>query len=120
MLVATANHGFHHSNLLGIFHLDKMASGVTTAGTKQLYDTVAILRFTYVAEVWYSYLHKPEGDNKMKGSVAITNKLRSVQHKVAKTIMGSLSSAAGNILDVHAFILPINLLFCKLLVRAAI
>jgi hypothetical protein len=56
----------------------------------------------------------------MKGSVAITNKLRSVQHKVAKTIMDSLSSAAGNILDVHAFILSINLLFCNLLVRHAV
>jgi hypothetical protein len=56
----------------------------------------------------------------MKGSVAITNKLCSVQCKVAIAITGGLSSTAGNILNIHTFILPINLLFCKLLFRAAL
>jgi hypothetical protein len=87
---------------------------------KQLYNTVAIPRFTYGAEVWYTYLHKPEGAKKMKGSVAITNKLCSIQCKVAISITGGLSSTAGNILDAHTFILPIDLLFCKLLFRAAL
>src|SRR6202042_842351 len=43
-----------------------------------------------------------------------------VQCKVAKTITGGLSTTAGDILDIHAYILPINLLFCKLLFRAAL
>jgi hypothetical protein len=103
-----------------IWHLAKTASGVWTASIKQLYNTVAIPRFTYGAEVWYSYPHKPEGGSKTKGSVAITNKLRSIQCKVAITITGSLSCTAGNILNFHAFILPIELLFHKLLLRSAL
>lgn len=43
-----------------------------------------------------------------------------MQRKVAKAITGGLSSTAGDILDVHAYILPIDLLFCKLLFRAAL
>ena len=103
-----------------IWHLSKSASRVTTAGAKQLYDTVAIPRFTYGVEIWYAYLHKLKGANKMKGSIALTNKLHSVQHKVAKAITSSLSSTVGNIFDVHAYILPIDLLLCKLLFRAAL
>jgi hypothetical protein len=81
---------------------------------------VAVPRFTYGAEVWYTYLHKLEGANKTKGSVAVTNKLHSMQRKVAKAITGGLSSTPGDILDVHAYILPIDLLFCKLLFRATL
>lgn len=103
-----------------IWRLSKSTSGVSTSGVKQLYVTVAIPRFSYAAEVWYTYLHKPESSSKTRGSVAITNKLRSAQRKVAKTIMGGLSTTAGDILDVHAYILPIDLLFCKLLFRAAL
>ena len=39
--------------------LSKSASGLSTAGTKQLYNTVAAPRFTYRAEVWYSPIYKP-------------------------------------------------------------
>jgi hypothetical protein len=105
---------------LYIWCISKSASRVSSAGIKQLYNTVAVLRFTYGAEVWYTYLHRPEGSKKMKGSVAITNKLCSIQCKVAITIIGGLSSTASNVLDVHTYILPIDLLFCKLLFRAAL
>jgi ribonuclease HI len=103
-----------------VWRLCKSATGLSSSNTKQLYNTVAVPGFTYGAEVWYSFLHKPEHASKTKGSVAITNKLRSVQRKVAKVITGGLSTTAGDILDVHAYILPIDLLFCKLLFRVAL
>jgi ribonuclease HI len=103
-----------------IWRLSKSASGVSPSGVKQLYNTVAVPRFTYGAEVWYTYLHKPLGAKNTKGSVAITNKLRSTQRIVAKAITGGLSTTAGDIFDVHALLLPIDLLFCKLLYRAAL
>jgi hypothetical protein len=56
------------------------ASGVSTAGIKQLYNTGYP---KLLGGSWCSYPHKPEGANKLKESVAITNKLRSIQHKVA-------------------------------------
>ena len=82
---------------------------------RQLYNTVAVPGFTYGAEVWYTGLDKPSGTSKMKGSVALTNKLHSIQCTAAKTIMGALGTTAGDILDeVHANILPIDLLFTRL------
>ena len=103
-----------------IWRLSKSSSGVSTSGTKQLYNTVADPRFTYRAEVWYTPLHWPAGAKNMRGSVKVTNKLRSVQRKVAKAITGGLSTTAGDILDVHSYILPVDLLFNKLLFRAAL
>jgi hypothetical protein len=43
-----------------------------------------------------------------------------MQRKVAKSITGGLSTTAGNILDVHAYIFPLDLLMCKILFRAAL
>ena len=98
-----------------LWHISKSASGLLTTRTEQPFNTVAVLRFSYGKEVWYTYLHKPELISKVRGSVAITNKLCLVQRKVAKAITGSLSMTAGNIMDVHAYILPVDILFCKLL-----
>ena len=103
-----------------LWRISKSASGLSTKATKQLYNTVAVPWFTYGMEVWYAYLHKPEAARKTKGSVSITNKLWSVQHKVAISITGGLSTTAGDIMDAHAYILPMDLLFCKLLFRAAL
>jgi len=114
-VLATATYWFSH-----VWRLSKSATSLSSSNKKQIYNTVAVPGFTYGAEVWYSFLHKPEHASETKGSVAITNKLHSVQRKVAKAITGGLSTTAGNILDMHAYILPIDLLFCKLLFRAAL
>jgi hypothetical protein len=103
-----------------IGRLSRSASGVSSAGTKQLYNTVAVPRFSYGAEVWYTGIYKLPDSNKSKGSVSITNKLHSVQRKVATAIMGGLRTTAGDILYVHAYILPLDLLLNKLLFRAAL
>ena len=50
----------------------------------------------------------------------VTNKHRTVQHKIAKVITGGLSRTVEDILDAHAYILPINLLFNKLLFHSAL
>ena len=103
-----------------IGQLSKSASGLSTSGTKQLYNTVAVPRFTYGAEVWYTPLHKPSGSQKTKGSVSVSNKLKSAQRKVAVAIVGGLRTMAGDVLDVHAYILRIDLLLNKILYRAAL
>ena len=101
-----------------IWRLAKSASGISTSGVKQLYNTVAVPRFTYGAEVWYTPLHCPNGSKNMCGSVKITNKLCTAQRKISKVITGGLSTMAGDILDAHAYMLPIDLLFNKLLFRS--
>ena len=103
-----------------IGRLSKPASGLSTAGTKQLYNTVTVPRFTYRVEVWYSPIYKPQGSLKSRGLISVNNKLKSAQWKVAAAITDSLRTTAGDILDVHAYILPIDLLLNKLLYRAAL
>ena len=66
------------------------------------------------------YLHKMRGPGKTKGSVSITNKLRSIQRKVTKSITGGLSTTARDVMDMHAYILPVDLLFSKILFRASL
>lgn len=102
-----------------IWRISKPASGMSVSGVRQLYNTVAVPGFTYRAEVWYTGLHKPKEEGNTKGSVAITNKLRLMQRKVASTITGALRTTAGNTLDAHANILPVDLLLNKVLFRAA-
>ena len=58
-----------------IWRLSKLASGMSTSGIKQLYNAVAVPRFTYGAEVWYTYLYKLANSGKTHGSVGITNQL---------------------------------------------
>ena len=103
-----------------IGQLAKSASGLSTASTKQLYNTVMVPRFTYGAEVWYSPIYKPPGTLKSKGSISINNKLKTAQCKVAAAITGRLKTTASDVLDVHVYILLIDLLFNKLLYRVAL
>ena len=102
-----------------IWRISKPASGMPASGVRQLYNTVAVPGLTYGAEVWYTGLYKPKEEGNTKGSVAITNKLRSIQHKVASTITGALRTTAGDTLDAHANLLPVDLLFNKVPFRAA-
>ena len=102
-----------------VWRLVKVASGMKAKGLRQLYLTVSVLGITYAAEVWYTGVYQPTGHTKKKGSVAITNKLKSTQRKVVKTITGALATTAGDVLDIHAFLLPVDLMFRKVLFRAA-
>ena len=43
-----------------LWRILKSASGLSTTGTKQLFNTVAVPKFMYGTEFWYTYLHKPE------------------------------------------------------------
>ena len=102
-----------------IARLSRISGGMPPNRVRQLYNTVAVPAFTYAADVWYTGIHKPSDSPKSRGSIAVTNKLISVQRRVAKTIIGSLSSTAGDVMDVHANLLPVDILFHKILFRAA-
>ena len=86
---------------------------------RQLYNTVAILAFTYAADLWFTNIHRPNGNTKRLGSVKTVKKLTSVQCRVAKLITSALSTTAGNILEVHANLLPIDLILNKITFCAA-
>ena len=74
---------------------------------------------TYAAEVWYTGVYQPSGHTRKKGLVVITNKLRSTQCKVEKTITWALATMADDVLDVHTFLLLLDLMFSKVLFGAS-
>lgn len=86
---------------------------------RQLYNVVAIPAFTYAADVWFVDIHLSSSGLKHLGSVALVTKLASIQRQAAKLITGSLRTAAGDVLEVHANLLPMELLLRKILFRSA-
>lgn len=87
---------------------------------RQLYLTVAVPAFTYAADVWYTGIRKPPGALKASGSVAVTKKLVTIQRRAAKHITGALSTTAGDVLDTHAYLFPIDLLMLRILYNATL
>jgi ribonuclease HI len=104
---------------LQIARLSRASGGMPPGRLRQLYTTVAVPAFSYAADVWYTGIRPSPSGLKRLGSVAITKKLTTVQRRVAKLITGSLNTAASDVLDVHANLLPIDLLFDKILFRSA-
>lgn len=102
-----------------LWRISKISGGMPPSRIKQLWNTVAVPAFTYAADVWYTGVHTIPHSKMTRCSKGTTTNLTSVQRKAAKHITGALSLAAADTLKVHAHILPIDLLFHKILFRAA-
>lgn len=94
-----------------VLRLSKVSGGLSPRHMRQLYNTVAIPAFTYAADIWFTDIHIAPSGCKHLGSVSLAKKLLSVQHQAARTITGALSTTAGDVLEAHANLLPIELLF---------
>ena len=90
--------------------LTKPSAGVHATYMRQLYCTVAIPKFTYAVDVWYTPVQKKEGRKKAKGSVGLVHKLTSVQRLATSAITSAMHTTASDILEAHANVLPIELL----------
>ena len=83
------------------------ASGVSANGMRQLYLAVAAPKMTYAAEIWYTLPHKPTATSeKRTGSVKFTDHLHSTQRKAAISLLGAMSTTAGDVLNAHTLIPP--------------
>lgn len=102
-----------------VSRLSRTSGGLPPKRIRQLYTMVAIPIFTYAADIWFTDIHSTQTGSKCLGSVALAKKLTSVQRQATRTITGSLRTAAGDILEAHANLIPIDLLFRKILFRAA-
>src|SRR5204862_229536 len=79
-----------------VARLSRASGGMSPRMVRQLFNTVAVPAFTYAADVWYTGIHKPTSGSKRLGSIAVTNKLTSIQRRVTKIATGSLNSAAAD------------------------
>ncbi|KAJ3518307.1 hypothetical protein NMY22_g13741 [Coprinellus aureogranulatus] len=94
--------------------------GINVKLMRHLYRAVGIPKMTYAAEIWYDPPRKPEGKTRRIGSVSALARLKKVQRIAAIAITGALKSTAGDALDVHANLLPIENLLHQQLNRAYI
>lgn len=104
---------------LQIARLSRTSGGLPPKRIRQLYTTVAIPTFTYAADVWFTDIHLSSTGLKKMGSVSLAKKLTSIQRLLARIVTGGLKTTAGDVLEVHANLLPIDLLFKKTLFRAS-
>ena len=74
--------------------LTKPSTGIRSRFMRQLYCTVAIPKFTYAADVWYTPVMRGPQQAKATGSVGATKRLASIQRIAITTISGMLCTTA--------------------------
>ena len=87
---------------------------------RQLYNTVAVPKMVYAANIWYMPMYLRTGRERHCGSVGITSRLASVQCLASTAITGALHSTATDVLDLHANLLQVELMLHKVCQRAAV
>ena len=99
--------------------ISKTTGGLSPSKTHQLYNTIVVPAFTYASDIWYTPPFKLAHSRNTKGSIRATKLLQSVQGRAARYITGSLKGTAYDVLEVHAYIPPIDLMFQKAQINAA-
>ena len=106
--------------VLQLRRLSKPAHGVSAQLMRKLYLTVAVPKFTYGADVWFKPTFAEDTRNSQRGSLGTAKCLEKVQRIVTLNITGAMRTTASDILEAHAFLLPIPLLLQKVCQRAAL
>ena len=88
-------------------------TGIWRRLMQQLYNVVVVLKMVYATDVWYTPVYLHAGRERRCGSVGITSRLASVQCLASTAIMGALRSMATDVLDLHANLLPVELMLHK-------
>ena len=74
--------------------LSKPSTGIKAELMRCIYCAVAVPRFTYVADVWFTPLQKAEGRKRTMGSVSTVCQLTSIQHIATTAITGTMRTVA--------------------------
>ena len=96
---------------LAFRRLARPATGVNLQLMHQMYCAVALPKMMYAAEVWYTPMHKREGAGKTSGSVGIMRRMALMQWMASMAITGALRTTPTDLLDLHAGLWPIHLMF---------
>jgi len=106
--------------VLQLKRLSRAAKGVSAKLMRKLYLTVAVPKFAYGAGIWFRPMYKEGSNSTHRGSIGIAKKLARIQRMAATSIMGAMRTTATDILDNHAYLLPIPLLLQKHCHQAAL
>jgi len=86
----------------------------------QLYITVALPKILYGIDIWYTPPHQKPGKKCRSGSVGPLRKLESSQRIATLAITGALRTTPSDALNVHANVLPMDLMLEKACHRAIV
>lgn len=99
----------------------KSAKGIRGHLSRQLYNAAAVPAMLYGASVWLTPIVRSSIQRiKSKGSVGAADKLARVQRLAALHITGAMCTTAGDTLNAHANLLPMELLIDKHCYREAL
>ena len=104
--------------ILAFRRLARPSTGVCPRLMRQLFNVVAVPKMVYAADVWYTPVSKWQGRIRSSGSVGVTGKLASLQRMATLARTGALHSTTTDVLDLHADVLPVELLLSKICHRA--
>ena len=102
-----------------LWRVARTTGGLSPSCTWQLYNTVAVPAFTYAPDIWYIPPFKQSHSQISCGSVSDTKSLQSIWGTAVRYITGGIHGTAYDILEAHADLPPVDLLFCKVQFRAA-
>jgi hypothetical protein len=101
--------------------ISKSAKGIKGHIARQLYLAAAVPAMFYGASIWLTPITRSSvGGLKSKGSVGAAAKLNRVQRMASIHITGAMRTTAGDVLNAHADLLPIDLLIDKHCYREAL
>ena len=98
----------------------KAASGIRMNKARKLYNTVAVPKITYTADIWFCPKKAINSDKNPLGfgPLLLTKWLDSIQRQVAISITGALCTAPGDALIVHANLMPMGVLLKEACLKA--
>lgn len=96
-----------------------MADGLASSKMRQLYITVALPALTYTSDIWYTPPFRTAYTQKLYSSVKVTKLLRMIQGMATRYITGGIKGIAYDMLEIHTYVPPVDLLFHKAQFRAA-
>ncbi|KEP45790.1 putative reverse transcriptase from transposon X-element protein, partial [Rhizoctonia solani 123E] len=99
--------------------LARMSYGTSAQTARRLYLSIAVPRFTYAADIWFTPVSATPGKRK-SGSVGFAKRLARIQSTAARAILGAMKSTPITSLDAHLDLLPMHLLMNEACQRAAI
>ncbi|KZT20461.1 hypothetical protein NEOLEDRAFT_1075592, partial [Neolentinus lepideus HHB14362 ss-1] len=86
--------------------LAKTKYGLSPKGVRQLYQSVAVRKVAYAADIWYTPICRVTTCKNKRGSVRVARRFATIQRAATTCITGGLRSTATDVLDAHANLWP--------------
>src|SRR6266481_7713720 len=100
--------------------LARPAMGIKSELMCRLFLAVAVPRFTYAADIWFTPICRKLDKARGSGSVGTAKRLTSIQRIATLAITGAIRSTASDIMEAHAYLAPIELLLDKVCHRSTL